>query len=83
MNIVSSNIHETYWDIAVARPAPRMPMFMCCMKSASRKMFRIPPEVSPIMAKKARPSYLKMLFRTQLDTSAGAAQRMHIAYVLA
>ena len=46
-------------------------------------MLRMPPEVRPIMAKNARPSYLKILFITQLDTSAGAAQRMHIPYVFA
>ena len=83
MNIVRSRAHETYCDIAVARPAPRMPMPIFCMKSMSRKMLRIPPEVRPIMAKNARPSYLKILFMTQLDTSAGAAARMQIAYVLA
>ena len=83
MNIMSSRAHEIYCDIAVARPAPRIPMFIFCMKSISRKILRIPPEVRPIMAKNARPSYLKMLFMTQLDTSAGAAARMQIAYVLA
>ena len=79
MNIVRSNAHETYWEIAVARPAPKIPIFIFCMKSMSRKMLRMPPDVRPIMAKNARPSYLKILFITQLDTSAGAAQRMQIA----
>ena len=79
MNIVRSRNHETYWDIAVARPAPKIPIFIFFMKRTSKKMLRMPPEVRPIMAKNARPSYLKMLFITQLDTSAGAAQRMHIA----
>ena len=82
-NIVRSSIHETYCETAVARPAPRIPMPSFCMKRASRKILRIPPDVRPIMAKKARPSYLKILFITQLDTSAGAAQRMQIAYVFA
>ena len=78
-NIVRRINQETYWDIAVARPAPRMPISSFIMNRASRKMFRIPPEVSPIIAKNARPSYLRILFITQLETSAGAAQRMHIA----
>ena len=83
MNIVSSKAHEMYCDIAVARPAPNIPMPIFCMKSMSKKMLRIPPEVRPIMAKNARPSYLRILFITQLDTSAGAAASMQIAYVLA
>ena len=83
MNIVRSSAHEMYCEMAVARPAPRMPIFMYCMNSASRKMLMMPPEVRPIMAKNARPSYLRILFITQLDTRAGAAQSMHIAYVFA
>ena len=83
MNIVRSSIHETYCEIAVARPAPNIPMPIFCMKIASRKILSMPPEVRPIMAKNARPSYLRILFITQLDTSAGAAQRIQIPYVLA
>ena len=30
--------HDRYCDIAVASPAPRMPMFIFCMKRASRKI---------------------------------------------
>ena len=79
INIVRSRAHETYCEIAVARPAPNMPIPIFFIKSISRNMFNMPPDVRPIMAKKARPSYLRILFMTQLDTRAGAAQRMQMA----
>ena len=82
-NIVRRIAHDIYCEIAVARPAPNIPIFIFFIKSASRKIFMKPPVVRPIIAKKARPSYLRILFMTQLDTSAGAANKMHCAYIFA
>lgn len=45
-----------YWEIAVEIPAPRTPSFRTKIKNMSPKMFKIPPEARPSMAKKAFPS---------------------------
>ena len=67
---------EVYWDNAVAKPAPAMPISSTKMNRGSRAMFRIPPVVRPIMARVAIPSYRRMLLSTQLAVMAGAANRI-------
>ena len=42
-----------YWEIAVEIPAPRTPSFRTKIRNMSPKMFKIPPEARPNMAKKA------------------------------
>ena len=45
-----------YWETAVEIPAPRTPSFRTKIRNMSPKMFKIPPEARPNMAKKAFPS---------------------------
>ena len=64
------------WLTAVARPAPEMPILKTKINKGSSAILRIPPEVKPIMASRASPSYLRMLFITQLVHIAGPAIRI-------
>ena len=66
----------TYCDIAVERPAPEMPMSQAKIRTGSKIIFSIPPEVRPTIASAAIPSYLKILFTTQLAVIAGPESSM-------
>ena len=72
-----------YWETAVEIPAPRTPSLRTKIRNISPKMFKIPPEARPSIAKKAFPSYRRMLFITQLDAMAGAAIRIQVLYSIA
>lgn len=64
------------WDNAVASAAPEVPSPRPKIKMGSRKIFKIPPVVIPIMENNAFPWKRSRLFMIKEHTIKGAAMKM-------